>query len=146
MSPLVKRVLDSGMTYRQTNCFDLCYDDHLSAYAIDKNISMRDAFNQLNFTYDVQCATTVCPLECDSVEYELVATQNQYYSLGMNFFFDDRKETEIFQLQKTTLTDLIAGTGGVLGLFLNVSFISAYNLLIFCHDLFFKGFKKLLIH
>lgn len=80
--------------------------------------------------------------QCKSVYYEIDENVfNPYESLdellAMNFFLSESKYTEISQLIKTTEADLISSTGGVLGLFLELSFFSFYRFFIFLFDVFF---------
>jgi len=55
----------------------------------------------------------------------------------MTFYYSDRKYTEITQSIKMKLSDFISNTGGLLGLFLDLSFFSAYGFIIFMLDLIF---------
>lgn len=65
-------------------------------------------------------------------------TQRRDYSvLEINFFFSKNKHTELTQAIKTTEADLIANAGGVLGLFLELSFLSAYRFIGFLFDVLF---------
>jgi len=52
----------------------------------------------------------------------------------VNFHFMDEKYTEVTQAVKTTEADFVSNAGGVLGLFLELSFFSVYKLLIFVAD------------
>ena len=55
--------------------------------------------------------------------------------LNMSFFYHDRKYTEVTQSVKVTFADFTSNTGGVLGLFLELSFFSACRFIIFIFDL-----------
>ena len=48
----------------------------------------------------------------------------------INFFYNDNQYTELTQSVKTTVADLVSNIGGLLGLFLELSFMSAYRLVI----------------
>ena len=79
----------------------------------------------------------MCPFECSSTTFDIFQNEIEYdnSSLYMNFFYSDLKYTEITQSVKTTQTDLISNTGGVLGLFFELSFISIYRLINFVLEL-----------
>lgn len=82
--------------------------------------------------------------QCKSVSYGIDENVYNPYQgwdnvLKMNFFLAENKYTEISQLVKTTGADLISSTGGVLGLFLELSFISSYRFLIFLFEVAFQG-------
>ena len=49
----------------------------------------------------------------------------------MNFYYTERKYTEISQMVKVTGADFVSNTGGVLGLFLELSFLSVYRFVIY---------------
>ena len=130
-SPLVKRILDQNITYRKVNCYDLC----LNEYAEVLNISMQARYNMI-FDYQGNCSQN-CPLECESSFFELKSdvqfldenVNNSKNFLWVNFFYSDNLYTEIAQSVKTTPADLISNAGGLLGLFLDLSFMSIYRLI-----------------
>lgn len=118
-------ILETNVSYRQTNCFDLC----LREYASARNIYRYDAY-KMKFDYEAECGH-LCPLECLSHTFEDDAIEvvfaDSAHVLWMNFFYSDNKQLEITQTVKTTTADLVSNTGGVLGLFLELSFISVYQ-------------------
>lgn len=131
-SHLVMKVLEQNITYRRVNCYDLC----LQEYASKRNISTVDAYNGFNFI--VECSR-LCPAECSSHKFEVdqneleVRSESPHVS-RVTFFFYEPRYTEITQTVKTTEADLISNTGGVLGLFLEISFISAYRFIVYLID------------
>ena len=118
-------------------CYELCYNNYLSGYAVLKNISKNNARFELKFDYSENCSH-ICPLECSSISFDDFQNEiiDQSGILQLNFFYSDLKYTEITQSVKTTQTDLISNTGGVLGLFLELSFLSAYRFITFVLDIF----------
>jgi hypothetical protein len=98
------------------------------------------------------CSTLYCPLECDSLTYDLSVTSQtimgygnisssdgffnifnrfedvskSYY--GLRVYYEDLKYTLIKQQPKIELFGLISNIGGTLGLFLGFSFISLLEL------------------
>ncbi len=128
-SPLVRQILEQNMTYRKTNCYDLC----LNNYAAARNISKQSIY-ELQFNYPGNCSQH-CPLECLSNIFE-VSEGITYFDeqaanfVWINFFYNDNQYTELTQSVKTTVADLVSNIGGLLGLFLELSFMSAYRLVI----------------
>ena len=137
MSRLVKKILEQNMTYRKINCYDLCLEE----YALGRNLSVMDVFNRNEFHYVDSCFQH-CPLECKSNIFEAVKSEQEiddgssYGFSRINFHFVDNKFTEVTQAVKITESDLVSNTGGVLGLFLELSFWSVYRLVISVLDMF----------
>lgn len=135
-SELVKKVLDQNITYRKINCYDLC----LQEYSFNHNISIEEAFDELK--YEEHCSGS-CPVDCVSTIFDHVHSgislvdQNLSTVLQANFHFFANKYTELVQTVKTSETDMISNAGGVLGLFLELSFLSAYRFIIYLYDIFF---------
>ena len=147
-SKLVKEIIENDYDYRQLNCYDLCYQKFIESLAGLRNISLLEAFqNTSNFNRKENC-DNFCPLECDSVNYEtseiervLIEEDFDYYIetflnnsndykkenlLVLRIEYSELKYTQISQTAKMTATDLISNIGGVLGVFLELSFYSAY--------------------
>lgn len=130
-SDLVKEILEQNITYRQINCYDLCYYNY-------QKLSQFQAYTSFNYI-DSNC-TLVCPLECVTNSFEVTQTTkilDGKQKLIINVFYGSNKYTDVTQSVKTSITDLIANTGGVLGLFLEVTFISAYRFFIIVFDIIF---------
>lgn len=138
-SYLVKDILDKNITYRQINCYDLCF------YNYQKSPQKSPS----RFNYKDSNCTQLCPNECVTNSFEVTETfntfpDNQFSThvdykrlLIINVFYANNKYVDVSQSVKTTTTDLIANTGGVLGLFLEVTFISAYRFFIIIFDIIF---------
>ena len=135
-SNLVKEIIQQNITYRMKYCYELCYNNYLIKYAVSKNISKGHASFELKFDFSSNCSH-MCPFECSSTTFDVFQNEIEYdnRSFYMNFFYSDLKYTEISQSEKTTQTDLISNTGGVLGLFFELSFISIYRLINFVLEL-----------
>lgn len=138
-SYLVKDILDQNITYRQINCYDLCF----------YNYQRSPRKSPTRFNYKDSNCTQLCPNECITNSFEVTETlssltdnQNSTHVdykrlLIINVFYANNKYVDISQSVKTTTTDLIANIGGVLGLFLEVTFISAYRFFIIIFDIIF---------
>lgn len=126
-SHLTKKIIEQDIAYTQKYCYDLC----LNEYATKNDITQYSAYMQLLFNYSGNCSQ-YCPLECHQVTFaenknHLDFDEGINNQLMVNFFYPENKYTEIRQSEKTTWADIVSNTGGVLGLFLELSFISAYR-------------------
>ena len=134
-SNLVKQVLEQNITYRKINCYDLCIQE----YALGKNVSLDRVYREGKFSYEDECSGR-CPSECTSSIYDFdqneIVYENSTY-LKVNFHNVEPKYTELTQLRKITEADLISNTGGILGLFLDISFYHIYKFLDFLFRLAF---------
>jgi len=113
-SHLVKQILDQNLIYRQIYCLDLL------AY---------------------QQKEELCPLECVSVSFDIKVNEFKFFdprknkSLVVNFFYPNGRFTELKQSVKTSTADAIANTGALVGLFLELTFVSAYRFMGFFIDI-----------
>jgi hypothetical protein len=139
-SHLVRAILEQNVTYRQMNCYALCYRRYLDNYVASRNMTHYEAFETLNFDFKGNCSNQ-CPLECTSIEFVISKNEMSLNAgdnlLVLNFFYSELKYTEISQTEKVTVTDFISNTGGVLGLFLELSFYSIYRCIISVFDFIF---------
>lgn len=136
-SHLVEHILKQGIAYRQENCYDLCFSEHLLA----RNIAIQSSWYQVNsvdFNYHGNCSH-LCPPKCLNIEYQTSTTSytraDRNKSAYLVFYLKNNRYTEITQRVKTTEIDLIANIGGVLGLFLELSFVSVYRFIVFIIDI-----------
>ena len=177
-SDLYRHILKSKSSYRQKDCFDLCYQKKLLEICgcYDAGVSRINPTDQPCFyknqtlcQYQVftsyfnngfqELCSKQCPLECYSTTYS--------YSLGTSLFptlayahnlrkdpsllsrFNNKTNLDIFTLRESVLslnvyydsfevtnieenaqmqsTDLVAGVGGTLGLFLGISLLSLFE-------------------
>ena len=154
-SDMVKQIIEQNVTYRQVNCYQLCFAQY-------KNNSKTDDTKLIEeFDFKGNCSE-ICPLECKTTSYETVERQfivtpesnpksklmmapfvpdcfgvELSNCLQMNFYLVNRKYVEISQIVKTTLSDFVSNTGGVLGLFLELSFFSVYKFIVFVYTIIF---------
>ena len=126
-SDLVRELMGSRVTYRKVNCYELC----LQEYAARQNLPIDSVYSDYKFSYENECSGS-CPSECTSSIFDLDSNEIVYENasfLKVNFHFVDNKYTELTQIVKTTEADFISNTGGVLGLFLDISFYHVYKFL-----------------
>jgi len=146
-SYLYRAIYRLNQTYRQNDCFDLCYQQILietcQCYTntLDK---LYGTMQCLNFT-QLNCMTNIwnkflsddyisnfciqyCPLECYSINYEIKTTFSNYpnYNYALNSLMTNPIITsnQISKDAKIEIVDLVSGIGGLLGLFLGMSFLS----------------------
>lgn len=136
-SDLFRETISSGYQYRQVNCYDLCLKKH---YIKECNLVDNDHNGQCytnvtaNFDFKRLCEN-YCPLECDSVtiqtniqtlNFESITWPviperhaNTSYNLSNVFslwiYFENIQYTEIEQIPKMYITDLVSSIGGCLG-------------------------------
>jgi len=87
-TPLVRQLNAANITYRQVNCFELCFQDHVRKYSLENGISEDEArlkYQVENYDRETNC-NLLCPLECESTQYKmsqsmLYLTEYSAYSL-----------------------------------------------------------------
>lgn len=149
-SKLVKRILGMNVTYRRETCLEMCRNDIIESIAVAFNVSRYSAVlyyyydQELAFEFKYDCAR-LCPLECERVLFTAVENSillsKDYYDEDLwenltliRIVYDKLKYTTVTQTPKTLFVDLISNNGGVLGLFLDISFIGVYRSVIFVVD------------
>jgi len=155
-------VTQTNYSYRQKECYTYCLGqemikisrkkfnfsipfsiEHISNvfYFIDKNYQnlsylfynhYNNATNQEKLINECRIK---CPLECDTIEYQVTMSSSPYtpdYQKNLTSFtiyYQDLEYTKISQFPKTQLFDLISNIGGLLGVFLGISFLSFAELI-----------------
>ena len=163
--------------YRQKDCFYLCGQK----YAIERckcynsrmpeiiqappclNLTQMECIRREEVNIDqkklIECQKE-CPLECDSVGYDLYASSLEYPShelyniykeetqitdfdgyknafLALNIYYSSAQYTDIIESPKTTLVDMISSVGGALGIFLGFSIFSLFEILELLFQIFY---------
>ena len=160
-------LIRQNKTYRQIDCFNLCLQRNIIKtcgcyytryFNLNENIEpclnviqydcvMNETRQLRSSTYKHSCSTE-CPLECDSVSYDLNWSSLDYPSrdyfnlikkvenlnvtyemykknyIALKVFYPYTQYTLISQTPKATPVDLIASVGGALGVFLGLSIFS----------------------
>jgi len=72
-TPLVRQLSAANITYRQVNCFELCFQNFLQKYASEHKIGEDEARMKIEVrNYDkVKKCNHLCPLECESTQYKI---------------------------------------------------------------------------
>ena len=79
------------------------------------------------------------------VEYNIKYSDIEQSVVAFNVYYDDLKYTTITEVAKTTITDLISNMGGLLGLFIGVSFLSFGELVEMALEVIFILFEKSIV-
>ena len=156
-SELYKYIIEStNFSYTQYDCFSYCmgrelykylnyskidnlYNAYLDAISIGKGEDLKSIYYSLiRGEVNTKCSAE-CPLECDSISYEItnsfttvISDQFQLLfpnkslnnSVIFNIYFEDLSFTKISQMAKTDIWDLVSNIGGNSGLFIGISFLS----------------------
>jgi hypothetical protein len=156
-SELYKYIIKStNFSYTQYDCFSYCmgrefykylnyskidylYNAYLDAISIGKDENLGSIYYSLiRGEVNTKCSAE-CPLECDSISYEItnsfttvISDQFQLLfpnkslnnSVIFNIYFEDLSFTMISQMAKTDIWDLVSNIGGNSGLFIGISFLS----------------------
>jgi len=78
-TPLVRQLSADNITYRQVNCFELCFQNFVQNYAWEQGISEDDARGKdevKNYDEEKDC-DHLCPLECESTQYKIFESKSQ---------------------------------------------------------------------
>jgi len=99
----VRQLAEANITYRQINCFELCYQDYLKNYAIENNITEDQAATRKEvrvFDTEKNCKK-FCPLECKNTDYKITGTK--FYTTDlfkMDYYFEILNEKARKTLKK----------------------------------------------
>ena len=124
-------------TYRQANCVEKCVYDKIAleyncsfdGYYMFENLKECNDTEQMTKTFNRKCYEE-CPRECVSILYtpSIMSIPLNGSKMGLKVFFGRSSYEKISQLPKMNKFDLVSGFGGVLGLFLGMSFFSFLEL------------------
>ena len=152
---LVKLFNSAEKSYLQSDCLDLCVFEKLCGFSYTEGNqsldfllgrkyeciakSNEEGILNSNLSIQEQC-NQECPLECESFRYKMSHSYlGHYFSqssfgaesiLKLSVYYPKLEYTLSGKLIKITLEDLISQLGGVLGLFLGVSFFTFVEILI----------------
>ena len=154
-------LISSHRTYRQSDCFKLCrqklYIQYCECNVFNDNLNVnpkvRLCYNSTDFncfhnhynTYNrSECAIKSCPLECNSIEYDLSVSSLLYSSsmkdnfthpsyttpsLRLLVYYPSLDFTILNESPKTTLLDLFSQIGGTLSIFISLSIFTIFELI-----------------
>jgi hypothetical protein len=160
-------LIKSNRTYRQLDCFKLCrqklytkecgcniFNDYLNVNSNVKycsNLSQLACTDNLYFIHDrEECEKVSCPLECNSVDYDLSVSSLVYSSpnsssmVHLIVYYPTLEYTFIKESAQTTELALFANIGGTLSIFISLSLFTLFEiveiLILVIHALFFWNF------
>jgi hypothetical protein len=138
------------------NCYDLRYPN-LNGTQTQPCLTLTQydcADGEVNTFDKSSCVTKHCPLECDSVKYELENSIGFHLSLPytdydycpycttINVFYTNLEYTVIAETPQTTLVSLLSQFGGSLGIFISFSVFTLFEaleiLILILYALWFK--------
>jgi len=141
---IIDYIQSNNVTYKQEYCFELCGElDFIEANPCNEtNISFSVKFNNQSFQSDCakkyfnffknqsleQKCSKYCPLECDSTYYSAMISENSISNLTeTQIFYNEFKYTLLTETAKTSGMDLVSNIGGMLSLFIGLSFVSLFE-------------------
>ena len=140
-SELYDHIIKSKRTYRQKDCFDLCRQKNIISKCNcfftgydNLNSNVRPCLNTTDigcYRYvnidAVTCASDFCPLECNSIEYDLSVSSLISWDQSLveiRVYYPQLEYTLLQVTPAMTLSSLIANLGGIMGLIVSLSFFS----------------------
>ena len=139
----------SNRTYRQSDCFKLCrqklyiercgcniFNDYLNVnptVRFCKNESDYACFMNIYTYYSrEECEKNLCPLECNSVQYDLSLSSLSFTNNNLNvqlvIYYPALEYTIIKESPQTTGLDLFAKIGGTLGVLIGLSVFTLFEI------------------
>lgn len=145
------RCLNESESYHKENCVEQCIQTQISAsynctltgYYQDKKLDIcsdKSYYNKANLECEAECKEG-----CVSKSYFVTTTEDlpvNNSSLQVWVLFSNLKFTEITQIPKMTLFDLIGSIGGTLGVFVGFQILSIIEIFEFIFDIFLVLVKK----
>ena len=138
------------MTYSQKDCIELCYQNLavVQCRCLDRQSIPLPGMDYCYKTEDVKCLVKAyesyklndnsyvydkcmksCPLECNNTNFQMSSSFSQLsvnsnVTVKVNIFYETLSYLEITESEAMTVIDLVSSIGGIMGLFLGVSFMS----------------------
>ena len=142
-SKYYRKTISKSPYYRDT-CLSICFYENYRKLcnctiddAFDSNKdcgSKNECFNEFKNSFKLyENCNADCPEECKSETYNIIeeGKESVRYSLSakvnpakLSLFFPELKYTEIVQIPKTTVSNMVSNIGGTFGLFLGLSLLS----------------------
>ena len=166
---LYELFLANNLVYNQKDCIDICHQElalnrcncmdrqsfkisNLHDYCF-KNESIRclneayGIYKQRQNSYVINFCMPSCPLECQSIDFQVTPSFSQLAMnttsiAKVNIFYESLSYLEISETEAMNAIDLISGIGGIMGLFMGVSFMSAFEFLEMLFKIILILFKK----
>lgn len=134
-------------TYRRLNCIEMCinkeiminHNCYISSYYTVQGPTRCSQSQTLIDQFQLQCEHD-CPMECDSIRYNLKHQDNPNEvndSTKFHFSLNDLSKFKITQIPKMNQFLLISNIGGSLGLFIGIRFLSLIEIVEFFIDVLY---------
>ena len=139
------RCFNESPSYYRENCIEQCVQEQLTkkynctmaGYYGNKELGL--CLNGGVFAAEGVHCESACISGCVSLSYSVATVEDfppDNLSLGLYVLFSNLKYTEIRQIPKHSLFDLIGSVGGTLGLFVGFQFFTIIEIFQFVYDLF----------
>ena len=154
---IIDFIQSNNITYKKEYCYELCgVLDYIDTKPCNNT---NDSLGNLNWNIDWNCfekhlnyfknqslvqkCSKYCPIECDSNYYSAMVFDSHLMSNPeTQIYFEDFKYTLITETGKTNNIDLVSNIGGMLSLFIGLSFVSLFEFIEIIIELFFNFFQK----
>jgi len=176
-------IKSTNKSYIQEDCYSLClqrnviqncncyslyfpklYDSQPCLNQTQLECYIKEYFSFKTKTVDESCAK-LCPLECESVIYDLLRSSTSYPTkfwydfykdkvpnldydtvkervLAVNIYYSQNSYTKISESPKTSKVDLLSNMGGTLGLYIGISFLSFIEIVEMILEIIFISLNK----
>ena len=134
---------------------DDAWQDIIASTKVDMSLLMTTYIDLIDQKMYQNCGRLFCPSECDSVQYNLAASVSKFsidsminyvffnksslnkpienYSLDefvyFKVYFNELSYTAVSQIAKTKALEFFSNIGGIIGLFVGVTFLSLIEIL-----------------
>lgn len=154
-------IQNTSYSYRQEDCFNYCFGREVTKNKTNESstesIVHYETLSDLDLDSEnvdsmINKCKLECPLECDSIKYDIGFSSTKFsndyinyirsFSISLtdivyvNVYYECLAYTEINELVKTDVWDLIANIGGNLGLFIGFTFLNLVELIELIFEIF----------
>jgi hypothetical protein len=151
-------IQNTSYSYRQEDCFNYCFGREVTKNKTNESstesIVHYETLSDLDLDSEnvdslINKCKLECPLECDSIKYDLAFSSTKFSNdfirslnisltdiVYVNVYYECLAYTEINELVKTDVWDLIANIGGNLGLFIGFTFLNLVELIELIFEIF----------
>ena len=168
---IINYIKSTGETYSYQNCLEYCFDLafiknnpcncsnatignvwELCWQTVEQSIHSSCTWNFKQDFYHksiIQECSQYCPIECNSYEFQKEISSVSEFNTNvtrLKMFYRTLKYTLVKEKNKYPLEDLISNIGGILGLFVGISFVNLAELIELVAELFFVFFENLKVN
>ena len=161
---IIKHITHDNQSYDQQACFRMCFkfslltekpcnciastaDDAWQDCYVKGNEKKKSCVKKFREDFNKKInhgkCSKYCPLECDSLSYSTSLSSFNNVNTGFEIYFLDTKYTVMNQQPKMETFDLVSNLGGILGLFIGISFLSFVEFIEILIEIFYIQFIDL---